>query len=257
LDFRTREEDTVASLRHLPLDPPGRPLDPDRADGTGADRPRSSPNGLAHEDILRGDHVGRRHVSTGDWRRFERNMAEIFRTFGMDLSTAGTADTPRRFLQALFDSTSGYDGDPKAITAFPTECRGGSDCRISQVIEGPISFWALCEHHALPFFGTAHVGYVAHEHIIGISKLTRLVRVYSRRFTVQERLGQEVADALVRILEPHGVAVHVEAEHLCTQMRGVREEQSRTLTSFWRGAYEREPEMRREFLMATTRERAR
>jgi GTP cyclohydrolase I len=157
----------------------------------------------------------------------------------------------------MFDSTAGYDGDPKAITAFPTECRGGSDCRISQVIEGPISFWALCEHHALPFFGTAHIGYVAHEHIIGISKLTRLVRVYTRRFTVQERLGQEIADALVRILDPHGVAVHVQAEHLCTQMRGVREEQSRTWTTVWRGAYEADTEMRREFLHASTQERAR
>ena len=157
----------------------------------------------------------------------------------------------------MFDSTSGYDGDPKAVTAFPTECHGGSDCQISQIVEGPISFWALCEHHALPFFGTAHVGYVAHEHIIGISKLTRLVRVYTRRFTVQERVGQEVADALERILDPHGVAVHVEAEHLCTQMRGVREERSKTWTTFWRGSYERDPEMRREFLQATTRERGR
>jgi GTP cyclohydrolase I len=199
----------------------------------------------------------RRQISAEDWRRFEANMGEIFRAFGMDLETAGTRNTPRRFLQAMFDSTSGYEGDPKAVTAFPTECRGGSDCHISQVIEGPISFWALCEHHALPFFGTAHVGYVAHEHIIGISKLTRLVRVYTRRFTVQERLGQEVADSLVRILDPHGVAVHIEAEHLCTQMRGVREEQSRTWTTFWRGAYESDPDMRREFLHASTRERGR
>jgi GTP cyclohydrolase I len=210
---------------------------------------------LAFDDIIRGDRATPRMINDEDRRRFEANIAEIFRSLGMDLDTAATMDTPRRFLQAMFDSTSGYDGDPKAITAFPTECRGGSDCQISQVIEGPISFWALCEHHALPFFGTAHVGYVAHEHIIGISKLTRLARVYTRRFTVQERVGQEIADALDRILEPHGVAVHVEAEHLCTQMRGVREEQSKTWTTFWRGAYERDPEMRREFLQAATRER--
>ena len=213
--------------------------------------------GRPHDDIISGEHGIPRRISDYDWRRFEASIAEIFASLGMALDTPGTRDTPRRFLQAMFDSTSGYDGDPKAITAFPTECRGGSDCHISQAIEGPISFWALCEHHALPFFGTAYVGYVAHEHIIGISKLTRLVRVYTRRFTVQERLGQEVADALVRILDPHGVAVHVEAEHLCTQMRGVREEQSKTLTSFWRGAYESAPEMRREFLQAATRDRGR
>jgi GTP cyclohydrolase I len=195
-----------------------------------------------------------RVIPTVDWQRFESNIAEIFDAFGMDLGTSATRDTPRRFLRAMFDSTAGYEGDPKAITAFPTECRGGSDCHISQVIEGPISFWALCEHHALPFYGTAHVGYVAHENIIGISKLTRLVRVYARRFTVQERVGQEVADALVRILDPHGVAVHIQATHLCTQMRGVREEQSKTWTTFWRGAFESEPEMRREFLYASTRE---
>jgi GTP cyclohydrolase I len=203
----------------------------------------------AFDDIIGGDEP-KRVISQGDWERFETNMAEILSAFGLDLDTAGTRETPRRFLRAMYDSTSGYEGDPKAITAFPTECRGGSDCRISQVIEGPISFWALCEHHALPFFGTAYVGYVAHENIIGISKLTRLVRVYARRFTVQERLGTEVADALVRILEPHGVAVHVEAEHLCTQMRGVREEHSKTWTSFWRGEYEADPDMRREFLQA-------
>jgi GTP cyclohydrolase I len=166
----------------------------------------------------------------------------------MDMETPGTLRSPERFLRALFDSTSGYEGDPKLLTAFPTECHGGPDCRISQVIEGPISFFALCEHHALPFHGHAHVGYVAHENIIGISKLTRLVRMFARRFTVQERIGQEVADTLVRLLEPHGVAVHIEAVHLCTQMRGVREEQSRTWTSFWRGTYENDPAMRDEFL---------
>jgi GTP cyclohydrolase I len=208
-------------------------------------------------DIVGGIRGTQRAIGDEDRRRFERNLGEILQALGMALDTPGTVDTPRRFLQALIEATGGYDGDPKAITAFPTECRGGSDCRISQVIEGPISFWALCEHHALPFAGTAHVGYVAHEHIIGISKLTRLVRVYSRRFTVQERIGQQIADALVRILAPHGVAVHVEAEHLCTQMRGVREEGSRTWTTFWRGAYESDPEMRREFLQAATRERER
>jgi GTP cyclohydrolase I len=183
--------------------------------------------------------------------RFEGYIGEILGAFGLDLATPGTTDTPRRFLDALYDATSGYEGDPKLLTSFPTECRGGSDCRISQVIEGPIPFWALCEHHALPFHGSAYVGYVAHEQIIGISKLTRLVRLYARRFTVQERIGQEVADTLVRVLQPHAAAVHLQAVHLCTQMRGVREEQSSTWTSFWRGSYETDPEMRREFLQAT------
>ena len=194
-----------------------------------------------------------RNISESQWQTFEKNIGDIFTAMGMDLNTPGTVDTPRRFLRAMFDSTNGYEGDPKLLTAFPTECRGGADCHISQVVEGPISFFALCEHHALPFHGVAHIGYIAHENIIGISKLTRLVRLFARRFTVQERMGQQIADLLVELLQPHGVAVHLDAVHMCTQMRGVQEEQSHTWTSFWRGAYENEPELRREFTEAALR----
>jgi GTP cyclohydrolase IA len=200
------------------------------------------------EETSAWEQVRPRHIRLEDWKRYEGYIAEIFEAFGMDLDTPGTLRTPERYLKALFDSTAGYEGDEKLLTAFPTECRGGPDCSISQIIEGPISFFALCEHHALPFFGRAHVGYVAHEQIIGISKLTRLVRLFARRFTVQERMGVEIADTLARLLRPHGVAVHLEAVHLCTQMRGVREEQSRTWTAFWRGNYEQYPDMRAEFL---------
>ena len=164
-----------------------------------------------------------RALTDEDWKRFEGYMAEIFQSFGMDLQTPGTQRTPERYLRALYDSTAGYEGDPKLLTAFPTECHGGPDCSISQIIEGPITFFALCEHHALPFYGTAHIGYIAHENIIGISKLTRLTRVFGRRFTVQERMGAEIADRLMEMMQPHAVAVHIEAVHLCTQMRGVRE----------------------------------
>src|ERR671917_2449059 len=112
-----------------------------------------------------------REVSKEQIRKFEGYAAEIFTAFGLDLDAPGTRETPRRFIRALFDITAGYDGDPKLIKAFETECRGGPDCHLSQVIEGPIPFFALCEHHALPFVGRAYVGYIAHEHIIGISKL--------------------------------------------------------------------------------------
>jgi GTP cyclohydrolase I len=114
------------------------------------------------------------------------------------------------------------------------------------VVEGPISFCALCEHHALPFHGHAYVGYVPGEQIIGISKLTRLVRLFARRFTVQERMGEQIADTLVHLVDPQGVAVYLEASHMCTEMRGV-EERSRTTTTFWRGVYG-DAELRREFL---------
>jgi GTP cyclohydrolase I len=202
------------------------------------------------EEATNWERVRPRHIDQATWDGFIRNVTEIFGAFGMDLETPGTRNTPERFLRAMFDSTSGYEGDEKLLTSFPTECRGGADCRISQIIEGPISFFALCEHHALPFHGTAHVAYIAHEQILGISKLTRLVRLFARRFTVQERMGQQIADSLVAMMEPHGVAVRLAATHLCTQMRGVREEHSKTVTSFWRGNYEVDPSLRDEFLRA-------
>ncbi|HLZ08695.1 MAG TPA: GTP cyclohydrolase I [Chloroflexota bacterium] len=191
-----------------------------------------------------------RRVTEEQLRRFEGYIAEIFTAFGIDLKTPATIDTPRRHIRALYDVTSGYDGDPKLLKVFESECRGGPDCRLTQVIEGPIDFFALCEHHGLPFYGHAYVGYIAHEHIIGISKLTRLVRLYARRFTVQERIGQQIADTLEAILSPHGVGVYLEAHHLCTQMRGVRESTPQTRTTFWRGAYDDNPSLRSEFFTA-------
>jgi len=189
-----------------------------------------------------------RDLSPEDWTRYERYVEEIFAAFGMDLDTPGTKDTPRRFLQAMFDATAGYDGDPKLRTAFPSERPEGVEGRHQQIVEGPISFFALCEHHALPFHGVAHVAYLSDGEILGISKLTRLVRLYARRFTVQERLGEQIADALVELVSPRGVAVHLDAAHLCTQMRGVEEEGSHTVTTFFRGLYDEDADLRREFL---------
>jgi len=194
-----------------------------------------------------------RHIEPEDWLRFRRSIAEILMALGLEVDSPATAGTPERFLQALCDATIGYEGDHKLLTTFPTECRCDADCLVSQIIEGPIAFHALCEHHALPFHGFAHIGYVSHERIIGISKLTRLVRLFARRFTLQERLGEQIADAFAELLEPHGVAVHLEALHLCTQMRGVREERSKTVTSVWRGLYSDNPELRREFLAEISR----
>ncbi len=191
-----------------------------------------------------------RQIPDEQFRKFEGYMAEIFSAFGMDLKTPATRDTPRRFIKALFDATEGYDGDPKLLRVFETECRGEPDCRLSQVIEGPIPFFALCEHHALPFYGKAYVGYIAHENIIGISKLSRLVRVFSKRFAVQERIGQQVADSLETMLHPHGVAVFLEAHHLCMEMRGVRETAPMTRTTVWRGQYAEDASLRAEFFTA-------
>lgn len=110
-----------------------------------------------------------RRVTDTQLSRFEHYMAEIFTAFGMEIDTPATAATPRRFVRAIFDATTGYDGDPKLQAVFETECRSGPDCGLSQIIQGPIQFHALCEHHALPFTGQAYVGYIAHVQIIGIS----------------------------------------------------------------------------------------
>ncbi|HJP72034.1 MAG TPA: GTP cyclohydrolase I [Candidatus Limnocylindria bacterium] len=217
------------------------------------------PGSLAHLPSTNGhaDHAVRpptivgphrpRAISDADRTRFENNLAELFTALGMDLDTPGTADTPRRHLQALIDATAGYEGDPKLLTVFPTECHGDANCELAQIVEGPIPFHSLCEHHALPFFGRAYVGYVAHDQIIGISKLTRLVRVITRRFGVQERMTHQAADAMVDLLGAHGVAVYLEADHLCTQMRGVREHDAMTRTTAFRGVYEKDAALRSEF----------
>jgi len=204
----------------------------------------------ADQDFREAMDLHRRQISEAQLQKFEGFMAEILTAFGMELNTPATGETPRRFIRALFDITDGYDGDPKLLKVFDTECREGPDCRLSQVIEGPVHFFALCEHHALPFYGDAYVGYIAHEHIIGLSKLTRLVRLFAKRFTVQERIGQQIVDTLETMLQPHGVAVYLEAHHLCTEMRGVRELSPMTRTTFWRGAYDTNPALRAEFYVA-------
>src|SRR5215211_243175 len=207
----------------------------------------NDPNDIEFSSAIR---LQTRKLTDEQIHKFEGYAAEILSGLGLDLNTPATKDTPRRFIKALIDATEGYEGDPKLLKVFDTECQGEPDCRLSQVVEGPIPFFALCEHHALPFYGQAYVGYIAHENIIGISKLTRLVRLFSKRFAVQERIGQQIADALEAMLAPHGVAVYLEAHHLCTQMRGVQETSPLTRTTFWRGEYENNPALRAEFFVA-------
>ena len=207
-------------------------------------------NGQGYDDFSLDEllQLNQRNISKEDLKKYEGYMAEIFTAFGMNIKTPSTVDTPRRFIEALYESTNGYDGDPKLIKAFPKECRGEPDCRLSQVIEGPIHFHSLCEHHVFPFYGDAFVGYVANESILGISKLTRLVRLYTKRFAVQERIGYQIADTLEALMAPHGVAVFIRAKHMCVEMRGVREISPATRTTVFRGVYAEDPALRAEFL---------
>ena len=107
----------------------------------------NDPHDIQYREAVR---LQTRSISGEEIRKFEGYAAEILSALGMDLNTPGTKETPRRFIKALFDATEGYDGDPKLLKVFDTECRGDPDCHLSQVIEGPIPFFALCEHHALP-----------------------------------------------------------------------------------------------------------
>ena len=182
--------------------------------------------------------AGRKPLLPEEYERFERYVAEIFHRMGMDLESDACQRTPHRWLQALTDMTEGYDGDPNIRVVFERECVGCDEDRPTvQIVEGPIAFAALCEHHALPFAGQAYVGCLRHEKIIGLSKFARIVRTHARRFTVQERMAQEIAAELEAILDPHGVIVCLQAHHSCTQCRGVREIGASTRTIEKRGHY--------------------
>lgn len=150
--------------------------------------------------------------------------------------------TPPRFARAMIEMTSGYHQEPAAILArtFPVKCD-------EMVVVTGIRFWSLCEHHLLPFEGTAVVGYIPGKRIVGLSKLPRLVECFARRLQVQERLTQEIASAIQKHLKPRGVGVLVKARHTCMAMRGVRSD-GKMVTSALLGAIRTEPSARAEFL---------
>jgi GTP cyclohydrolase I len=196
-----------------------------------------------------------RRISPEARRRFVRQLAELLEALGLPLDTPGTRRTPERLFDALVDATDGYEGDARALTSFPSERDRAVGGAADQVVEGPIRFEALCEHHALPFLGEAWVGYVPRGTIIGISKLTRIVRVFARRFTVQERLAREVTDALHTVIAADGAAILITASHTCTRLRGVREAGASTATTSFCGVYERDASLRAAFLALATRAR--
>lgn len=142
----------------------------------------------------------------------------------------GTAHTPARAAAAWRELTSGYDADP-TLTVFPAD---GYD---EIVAVAPLPFYSLCEHHLLPFHGSAHIAYLPGDSILGLSKFVRLVDVYARRLQVQERLTAQIADHLLAALQPRAVAVVLRAEHLCMSMRGVQKAGALTTTSVVRGRF--------------------
>lgn len=173
----------------------------------------------------------------------KENYLSIIKSVGEDPTRAGIIKTPERAAKAMQFLTQGYDMNPQEIllsAMFPEEYD-------DMVIVKDIELYSLCEHHMLPFFGKAHIAYIPNGHIVGLSKLPRIVDVFARRLQVQERLTHDILECINTTLKPKGVAVVIEAHHMCMMMRGVQKQNSATTTSGFRGEFEKN-ETRNEFL---------
>jgi GTP cyclohydrolase I len=183
-----------------------------------------------------------RHIDHAGARRAAR---DLLRALGADLELEGLQDTPRRMADAFAELLT---PQPFAPTTFPND--DGYD---QLIVAGAIPFHSLCMHHLLPFHGVAHIGYLPGERIIGLSKLGRVVELFGRDLQIQERMTTQIADWLERRLEPRGVGVVLEAEHLCMSLRGVQKPGARTVTSALRGVVRDDARTRQEFLAFATR----
>ncbi|MBS4060564.1 MAG: GTP cyclohydrolase I FolE [Bacteroidetes bacterium] len=173
----------------------------------------------------------------------EKHYKAILELIGEDPGREGLLDTPRRVAKSIQFLTQGYDHDPREILL---SAKFKEDYR-EMVIVKDIEIFSLCEHHMIPFVGKAHVGYIPNGYITGLSKIARVVEAYSRRLQVQERLTSQIKEAIHQTLNPLGVAVVIEARHMCMSMRGVQKQSSVTTTSDFVGAFER-METRAEFI---------
>jgi GTP cyclohydrolase I len=174
----------------------------------------------------------------------ERLIRDVLKEIGEDPSREGLEKTPERAAKAYRYLTSGYRQDAGEVLngALFTEEYD------EMVVVKDIDFYSLCEHHCLPFFGKCHVAYMPSRRIVGLSKIARLVEMYSRRLQVQERLTTQIAQTIHEVLQPRGVAVVMEALHLCMLMRGVEKQNSKAVTSAMLGAFRENPETRAEFM---------
>lgn len=176
--------------------------------------------------------------------RVEELTRELLSQVGEDPGREGLQRTPARAARAWEFLTNGYRTD---LGELLNEAIFHEDCS-EMVVVKDVEFFSLCEHHLLPFFGRAHVGYLPRGKVIGLSKIPRIIDMHARRLQVQERLTSEVAQALMRVLEPGGVAVVMEARHMCMQMRGVEKQNSYATTSAMLGEFHDDQETRAEFM---------
>ncbi len=174
----------------------------------------------------------------------QQAVTQLLKALGEDTQREGLQSTPRRVARMFGELLSGYQTDPQAIV-------NGALFEIrydEMVIVRDIEFYSLCEHHMLPFIGRAHVAYIPAGKVLGLSKIPRIVDMYARRLQVQERMTRQIADFLRDLLKPQGVAVVIEAMHLCSMMRGVRKHDARMTTSAMHGAFRANLATRQEFL---------
>ncbi len=183
------------------------------------------------------------HVPEG----IHNSLRELLRYIGDDPDREGLAETPNRILRSYGELFSGYHQDPAAV--LKTFKDGACD---EMVLLKNVEFWSFCEHHMLPFFGKAHIAYIPNGRIVGISKLARLLEIYSRRLQVQERLTTQITSALEEHLKPKGAACILEATHFCMVIRGVQKQCSTMVTSAITGEFHK-PEVRAEFLQLVSK----
>jgi GTP cyclohydrolase I len=177
-------------------------------------------------------------------KEFEELIRRELELIGEDAKREGLLKTPQRVANSMTFLTQGYNSSAEEVVGkgiFKEETD-------NMIMVRDIELYSLCEHHMLPFFGKAHVAYIPNGKIVGLSKIPRIVDVYARRLQVQERLTEQIADGLCRVLNPSGVGVVIEAFHLCMMMRGVQKQNSKTITSALRGAFREDPKTRDEFL---------
>ncbi len=192
-----------------------------------------------------GDHDdGRDNGSGTEFQEFEGLIRRQLELIGEDPTREGLLQTPRRVAKSLSWLTRGYGQTAEEVIGDALF----EDNHSSMVMVRDIEIYSLCEHHMLPFFGKAHIAYIPDGRIVGLSKLARVVDVFARRLQVQERLTQDIAEALERALAPAGVGVVLECYHLCMMMRGVEKQNSKTITSAVRGVFRDDGRTRDEFL---------
>ncbi|MCA9508268.1 MAG: GTP cyclohydrolase I FolE [Myxococcales bacterium] len=174
----------------------------------------------------------------------EKSVSSILSTLGENIERPGLRETPERVAKSLAELTSGYRQSIDQIAdnaIFDCQSKG-------MVLQKNIEFYSLCEHHLLPFFGHVHVAYFPNKKIIGLSKVGRIIDMYAKRLQVQEHLNHEIAQALYDLLQPKGVAVAIEANHFCMMMRGVKKQHGVTCTTEFKGIFEEDDHVRKDFL---------